>query len=47
MRLKINLRMTEVVVEVVEEAEVDLRPLALATIKAEGDHLPEAMMACL
>ena len=47
MRLKINLRMTEVVVEVVEEVEVDHRPLALATIKAEGDHLPEAMMACL
>ena len=47
MRLRINLRMTEVVVEVVEEEEVDHRPLALATIKAEVDHLPEAMMACL
>ena len=47
MMLKISLRMTEVVVEVVEEAEVDLRPLALATIRAEEDHLLEAMMACL
>ena len=47
MRLKISLRMTEVVVEVEEEVEVDHKPLALATIKVEGDHLPEAMMAYL
>ena len=46
-RLKKSLRMTEVVVEVVEEVEVDHRLLALATIRVEGDHLLEAMMACL
>ena len=47
MRLKKSLRMTEVVVEVVVEAELDHRQLVLATIKVEGDHLQEAMMACL
>ena len=47
MRLKKSLRMTEVVVEVVEEVEVDLRQPVLATIKVEGNHPPEAMMACL
>ena len=47
MRLKKSLRMTEVVVEVVKEAEVDHRQQVLATVMVEGDHLLEAMMACL
>ena len=47
MRLKKSFKMTEVVVEVVEEVEVDHRPPVLATIKVEGGHLPEVMMACL